>query len=252
LRIRRRHVEAAMQRAGIPSPRRAAAAMYRALGTSAFEFLWLAARRRVDLHARILPDSRPIWDAALARGRGVVVAASHTGNWDLAACAMAREVELLVVTKRLRARGLDAFWQTTRAAQGVTLVEARGALARAREVLARKGAVALMIDQVPDRSRHAVQVEFLGATAFVDRAPAVLAAQTGAPLVVAAARRSSRGEGGVCVMEVLDVLEPPARAGRTWIDDATRRATAALERFVRAYPSEWLWLHRRWRPPFSQ
>ena len=107
----------------------------------------------------------------------------------------------------------------------------------------------MMIDQVPGSARRAVRVEFLGAPAYVDRAPAVLAAQTGAPLVVAAA---CRGAGrGKHELRILGVLEPPTRPMRSWIEDATREATVLLERFVREHPSEWLWLHRRWRTPAS-
>jgi KDO2-lipid IV(A) lauroyltransferase len=121
---------------------------------------------------------------------------------------------------------------------------ARGALRRARGVLGRGGAVAMMIDQVPARSSHAVDVDFLGRAALVDRAPAALAASARAPLVVAAARR---GPGGVQVLHVLDVLVPPPRPGSAWVDAASATATRALDRFVRAYPAQWLWLHRRWK-----
>jgi KDO2-lipid IV(A) lauroyltransferase len=245
LRVRRAHVEAAMRTAGVERASEQARGMYRALGISAMEFLWLAVSgRRALAHVRIADASRARWTEALSRGRGVVVAASHTGNWDLAACAVARDVELLVVTKRLSVRWLDRFWQATRAAQGVTLAGARGAMQRARRVLRRGGAVAMMIDQVPSAARHAVAVEFLGRTALVDRGPAALAASARAPLVVAAA---ARGPGGEQVLHVLDVLVPPERPSRSWIDDASAIATRALERFVLAHPTEWLWLHRRWK-----
>jgi KDO2-lipid IV(A) lauroyltransferase len=249
LRIRRAHVEASMRAAGVARPGVEARAMYAALGQSAVEFLWLALRGpRALEHVRIDEASRARWDQALSRGRGVVVAASHTGNWDLAACAIAREVELLVVTRRLSIRWLDRFWQGTRARRGVRLSGARGALARSRRVLREGGAVAMMIDQVPLDGRHAVAAEFLGRVAQTDRAGPALAAVSGAPLVVAASRRDPRGHH---VLSVLDVLEPPPRASRAWIEEATRRATRALDGFVRAHPSQWLWLHRRWRAPLA-
>lgn len=246
LRIRRAHVEGAMRTAGIERPARVARAFYAELGTSAVEFLALALRGPKALaHVRMDEPSRARWEEALALHRGVVLAASHTGNWDLAACAVARERELLVVTKHLSVGWLDRFWQSTRAALGVRLADAAGAVARAKETLRRGGAVAMMIDQVPASARHAVRVEFLGAKAHADRAAATLAAASGAPLVVAASRRDERGN--QC-LEVLDVLIPPRRAARPWIDRATREATRALESFVLRHPSQWLWLHRRWKP----
>ncbi len=233
-----------MAAAGIGRPRAEAAAMYRSLGTSALEILHVAGRGREAPHVRIDAPSRALWRQALARGRGVVVAASHTGNWDLAACAVAREVELLVVTKRLRVQSIDAFWQSARAGQGLHLGEARGAVARARGVLRRRGAVAMMIDQAPESASHAIDVDFLGRAALVDRAPAALAAACRAPLVVAASRRE---EGGSHVIVVLAVIEPPPRPSRAWVTTATAAATRALDGFVRVHPSQWLWLHRRWK-----
>jgi KDO2-lipid IV(A) lauroyltransferase len=246
LRIRRAHVEGAMRAAGLAHPGRQARAMYRALGASVVEFLWMAARGASALGVvAIEPASRARWAQALSGGRGVVVAASHTGNWDLSACAIAREVELLVVTKHLSVRWLDRFWQSTRARLGVRLTEALGAVGRAREMLRRGGAVAMMIDQVPAPGRHAVPVMFLGQPAHADRAPAAMAAAARAPLVVAVGRRDPSG---AHVLHVLEVLTPPARPSRAWIDDATRRATRELERFVLEHPDQWLWMHRRWKP----
>jgi KDO2-lipid IV(A) lauroyltransferase len=245
LRIRRAHVEEAMVAAGVEEPARQARAMYAALGRSALEFLWLARRGEAAVgHVVVDPSAQAEWRAALAEGKGVVLAASHTGNWDLAACAMARDVELLVVTKRLSNASVDHFWQTTRAGRGVHLAGARGALGSARAVLRRGGAVAMMIDQVPASSRHAVEADFLGRPALADRGPAALAASTGAPLVVAAARYQGAG---THVLHVLQVITPPPRPTVAWIAEATVAATRALDGFVRAHPSQWLWMHRRWK-----
>ena len=246
LRIRRRHVEESMRTAGIARVAVEARAMYASLGASAVEFLWMAVRGRRALEGvRFDEASRVRWREALGRGRGVVVAASHTGNWDMAACAVARDVELLVVTKHLRVRWLDRFWQSTRARLGVSLSDAHGALARSRAVLRRGGVVAMMIDQVPLSPSHASPVAFLGQTAATDRAPAALAAAARVPLVIAAARRDAAGHQ---VLHVLDVLHAPPRPSRAWVLEATRTATLALDGFVREHPSQWLWLHRRWKP----
>ena len=248
LRIRRGHVESAMRSAGIAQEN--AAGMYVSLGAGALEFLWLAGRREGAVRFEDLvafdDGSRELLGALHEAGAGFVFAGSHTGNWDLAACAIAHDLPLLVVTKSLSARGIDAFWQGTRASYGVDLCLARGAIARGRAALDRGGAVAMMIDQVPLTRRHGIETEFLGRTAFVDKAPATLAAKAGSPLVVAASRRD---ENGIHRISVLDVITPPARAGRVWIREATVRATQALDAHVRNYPASWLWLHRRWRTP---
>jgi KDO2-lipid IV(A) lauroyltransferase len=245
--IRRSHVLQAMQIAGVDGAAGVAREMYRSLGVAAVEFLWLAARGEAATgHVRLADEAAPLWARATSRGRGVVIAASHTGNWDLAASAMAAHGPFLVVTKRLSARGIDRFWQETRSRRGVMLASGEGVMKVARDVLRRGGAVAMMIDQVPASERSALRTEFLGQVALVDRGPAALAARERSPLVVAVSRREPGGEHVLCV---LDVIEPPRRPGREWIDAATIQATRALDRFVRTHPSQWLWMHRRWRAP---
>jgi KDO2-lipid IV(A) lauroyltransferase len=251
LRVRRAHVEASMERAGIPNAAEEAAAMYRALGTSFTELLWLGGATR-DLSRFVVLDdeTRKTWNTNAALGRGLVVAASHTGNWDLAAAATAQLLgPLTVVTKRLSLRVVDALWQWTRRRYGVTLIPPAGAFAVARGVLGRGEAVAMMIDQVPAVTAHAVRCTFLGQEAWVDRAPAVLSARSGAPLLVTA---SERMEDGRQRLAILHAEVPPVRAGASWIDSATERATRALDTFVRRRPSEWLWMHRRWKEPRAQ
>src|ERR1700722_9500459 len=190
LRVRRAHVVAALAKAGAGDPGSVALGMYRALGASVMELLWLS-RRPTEALADVCsldPGSRGLLYDALAGGRGAVLAASHTGNWELAACTMARALDLLVVVKPISMRGFDAFMRRAREAHGMKLARPEGALASAQETLARGGCVAMLIDQVPEREGPAVPVDFLGAPALADRAPAVLAACTGAPLVVVAFR----------------------------------------------------------------
>ena len=161
--------------------------------------------------------------ASSSRRRTPATGTSRRARWR-------GDVELLVVTKHLRVRWLDRFWQSTRARLGVRLADARGALARgARRCSRRGGAVAMMIDQVPASPRQRRRASTSsGAPALVDRAPRALAARTGAPLVVAASRARRRGEH---VLHVLAVLEPPARVRRrTRVD---RRGDARGDRRAR-------------------
>ncbi|MEO7092057.1 MAG: lysophospholipid acyltransferase family protein [Polyangiales bacterium] len=249
LRIRRGQVHAAMARAAIDD-RRTARAMFRSLGQGALELLWLSGRPDIQLAPHVRVDGWERYEAARALGRGVIVATAHTGNWDLTACACAERVapaKLTIVTKRLRAKGLDAFWQETRRARGIDLVtHDEGIVPAIRERLARGHAVALLVDQDPERTTSVVAAEFLGAMALHDALPATMSARTGAPIVVAFARREG-DDGARHVVEVVDVLFPPPRPSAAWIAETTRLVAAHLDAFVRRDPASWLWLHRRWK-----
>lgn len=260
LRIRRRLVESAMERSGVRAPASAAARMYRALGHGVFELLWLAGARpaaRADEVGRVAidPEAVTALDEAIARGP-VVLFASHTGNWELAAAAAAQHLSaqgrgLAVVAKAMHARGVDAFLVRLRRRLGVRVLSPIGAFGAARRALLAGDVVVMPIDQVPDRASHGVAVPFLCDSALADRAPAMLAWRAEATVLVVAAQR----DGGDHRVRLLDVIPAPSRGGvtrpRVWVDATTTRATAALEAFVRHTPESWLWLHRRWRAPRS-
>ncbi|MFT3763999.1 MAG: hypothetical protein QM820_00505 [Minicystis sp.] len=257
LRIRRRQVEAALTASSIAPAPTIARRMYASLGTGLCELLWLAGRPPEALAGRFEMTARcaeALRDAA-SRGRGVVVATAHTGNWDLSACAAARwlmedpaapprRAALTVVTKRLSWRALDRYWQRLRAERGVALVPADGAATAVREALAAGGVVALLVDQAPERASGVATLPFLGRPAKHDLAPALLAARAKAPILVLLGHR--RDDGGH-VLDLADAIPPEDLRGRGAIEAATARIAAAVERFVRERPEQWLWLHRRWK-----
>ena len=267
LRIRRAAVVSALKRASIGDAEGEARAMYAGLGAGLLELLWLGgappARRTEILREHVILDADldEAMRAASARGP-LVLAASHTANWELVAYGAARVLaergqRLAVVVKPVSVGAFHAFCTNLRRACGLELIAPEGALRTARQLLLAGDVVAMPIDQVPDRAQHGVTVSFLGAPALADRAPAVLARSVGATLIVVGATRDGR----IQRAHLLAELAPPVRAASRrspidpslspWIGEATREATGALETFVRKNPSSWLWLHRRWRAPLE-
>jgi KDO2-lipid IV(A) lauroyltransferase len=252
VRVRRAHVEKAMRRAGVVDVPRRARAMYASLGTAIFEFLWLVGKRAAPADTLVLGEGARavLGEHGRAASRdprrpGIVVATAHTGNWDFVACALARDhLDLSVVTKRLSAPSLDQFWQARRASFGVELLHGAGVFGRAMDAVERGRSVAMLIDQAPERRSAVTELPFLGQGARSDTTAALLAARTGAPLVLALGRRLPDGRHYV---DVPLVLMPPPRASRQWVESATRQLNHALEHFVRQDPSQWLWMHRRWK-----
>lgn len=220
--------------------------MYASLGTGLFELFWMIGRPREKLAPKIAfaLEALEILSEYRSRGSGVIVATAHTGNWDLVACAAAEIGPLTVVTKRLSVRSLDRFWQSARAARGVRLVEPEGASRAVRQALGEGGIVALLVDQAPERRAGFIELPFLGKPARCDLTPALLAARARVPLLVALGRRL---EDGTHLVEARLLLEPPSRPSRAWVHEATVQVQREVEAFVREHPSQWLWLHRRWK-----
>jgi KDO2-lipid IV(A) lauroyltransferase len=174
------------------------------------------------------------------RGRGVVVATAHTGNWDLLACAAAERVPLSVVTKRLSIGVFDRIWQATRRRRNVTLIQAGNAAKPLLRALRRNEVVAMLVDQAPERERGTSLAPFLGRTARVDLAPALIAERARAPIAVVF---SHRRRDGTHVAELVRVIEP----GSSSAEEAMTTITEDLTAFVHEHPTQWLWMHRRWK-----
>lgn len=228
-----------------------ARAAYRNLGRMAGEFLLAPPRSPEEAAAALVLEGRERLDAALAEGRGVIACAGHLGHFELLAAAHGQAgVPLTVITRRLGGGLGSALWRRARARGGFEeLVGRRGrTLWAARRALARGRALACLVDQNQPSPRAAFPL-FFGAPAATARTPAVLALRTGAPVFFVATVPLGGGRHRV----VYEGPLPVGRSGDRARDELAllQELTRRLERWVRAHPDHWFWLHRRWktRPP---
>ena len=235
---------------GTPLPqaevRRIARDSFRHLVMSAVEVLHLPreARRR-GMSGIVQVSGREHFDAAIARGRGVILATAHLGNWEVMG-ALCGEfgVTFTTVYRPLDNPLLDRWVRATRAAAGQAMVPKRGALRPLLRALRERGMVVLLVDQ--DARSHGVFAPFFGAPASTIPTPAELALRTGATILTAASVRTGPGfryatwfDGPV---EVQDTGDHAADVLRV-----TSEINARIESAIRRAPEQWLWSHRRWK-----
>jgi KDO2-lipid IV(A) lauroyltransferase len=103
--------------------------------------------------------------------------------------------------------------------------------------------VALVADQGV-KGMASTYVPFFGRLAKTPRGPGVFALRLGVPLVVGTAIRLPNGKYRALV-EPVDVIDTGDREQD--VDAVVARYTAVLERWVRTYPEQYLWQHRRWK-----
>jgi KDO2-lipid IV(A) lauroyltransferase len=104
-------------------------------------------------------------------------------------------------------------------------------------------AVAVLIDQ-HILTADAVKVDFLGRPAATTSAVAVLALRTGAAVIPAFSLPRNDGRYRLIYEKPLEL---PSSESPDAVRDLTQRCTKVLEKYVRAHPERWLWMHRRWR-----
>ncbi|MCX7603861.1 MAG: lysophospholipid acyltransferase family protein [Bryobacteraceae bacterium] len=185
------------------------------------------------------------YQRARARGRGVLVATAHLGNWEFSAFAHALMTEpMAVVVRPLDNPLLDALATRYRTLSGNRIL-GRGQhfLRPLLETLHAGGAVGILVDQNVTADRG-VFVDFFGRKACVDSGLARLAHRTGAAVLLGYALWSGAEQRYVLHFEPEIPISGDALAD-------TQAVHARLEAAIRRAPDQWLWIHRRWktRPP---
>jgi KDO2-lipid IV(A) lauroyltransferase len=213
------------------------------------------------LHARLAeyvsfaPGAEERLRAALARGRGIVYATGHVGNWELMARRVASGgIPSATIAKASGDPRITALLEEIRAEGGFeTLWREDPATARAMIRCFKQGKLlGLLIDQ--DTRVQGVFVPFFGKPAYTPRAAGDLAMRFRAPVVVGWCRRRGPRRGDGHEIQVVDVpYDPEAADAGAEALRITAACTAQIERAIRLNPPEWVWMHERWkRQPLPQ
>ncbi len=182
------------------------------------------------------------WKKANARGKGVIFVSSHLGFWEMSAAAAGLAgMAPTVVTTYLKPKWLHDKIVAARQSAGVLHAFHPGSVPAVMKALRRGGCAAFMNDQY-SRPPMGLPVPFFGVKVDTLAAVAPLALRSGAAVVPVTVHRDAAG---LCHV----VIEPEIEFGDA-LRDATKATTiiaAIVERWVRARPEQWLWIHRRFK-----
>jgi Kdo2-lipid IVA lauroyltransferase/acyltransferase len=182
--------------------------------------------------------------SAQARGRGVLVATGHLGNWELSAFTHAFMTgPMSIVVRPLDNLRIDRLVERRRALSGNRLIYKKEAAREILRTLKAGEAVGILIDQNSSLD-EGVFVNFFGVKACANAAFVKFAHHTGAAVVPGFALWSDEEK-----RYVLRFYPEIPMSGDVQTD--TQRVHTVLEQVIRKHPDQWLWIHRRWktRPP---
>jgi len=180
------------------------------------------------------------YEQAKAAGRGVLFATAHLGNWELSAFAHALLTEKMsIVVRPLDNPLLDDLVETRRGLSGNTLLSKRDFARSILHALRDNEPVGILVDQNSAGDNSAF-VPFFGKAACTNLTFAKLAARSGAAVIPGFAVWNDSER-----RYVLKFYPAVSMSGDA-VED-TARIQAAVERAIREYPDQWLWIHRRWK-----
>ena len=218
--------------------------IFKNLAIIPFEIGWSLRLTREDVDRFVRIEGAENYQNALAKGRGVFVLTAHTGNWELLTIAAAiLEIKFNVLYRPLDWKALDRFFVHIRTRLGNDVIPKDGSVLRILKCLKRGEAVAMLMDQNVG-SHRGVFVDFFGHIACTNKAMAYLTTKLEVPVVPVFIAREKNGFVAECGPEL-----PLIRTGSRIkdIDENTQQYNHAIEAFIRRYPDQWLWVHRRWK-----
>jgi Kdo2-lipid IVA lauroyltransferase/acyltransferase len=182
--------------------------------------------------------------AAKQQGRGVLIATAHLGNWELSAFSHALLTEPMnVMIRPLDNPLIDHLVEHRRALGGNKLISKRESARSVLAALRQNEAVGILIDQ-NTTAGEGVFIDFFGKPACAGSAFVKLAHHTNAAVILGYALWNESES-----KYVLRFHPPFRMSGEVTAD--TQQIHSAIERVIREHPSQWMWIHRRWktRPP---
>jgi len=222
--------------------------VFRNLGRNAVELLNFPKIRRHAIGRLVTIEGLDKLNAALALGKGVVLVTGHFGNWELLALTIRlKGYRGAVIGRRIYFEKYDTFLNCLRRVHDVDVIYRDDSPKKILRVLKDNGIIGILADQDVD-SVGGVFVTFFGTRAYTPSAPVLLARASGAALIPGFIIRQN-GRHRLVITDPVELVDTGDKENDLVTN--TQRWSDVVESYIRRYPEQWVWMHRRWktRPP---
>lgn len=186
-------------------------------------------------------------DKAISKGKGVIAVSAHFGNFPLALTRLKQEgYGVNVILRRMRDDKVEDFLESRRLKVGINFIHSvprNICVEDSVKALRHNEILFIQLDQ--NFGTAGVFVNFFGRQAATATGPVVFALRTGAAIVPLFIVRQADGRHKL-------IIEPQIEIEKKDTPDQTLRhsiqkITLIIESYIRKYPQEWGWIHRRWK-----
>jgi KDO2-lipid IV(A) lauroyltransferase len=188
--------------------------------------------------------------AAIEKQQGVILFTGHIGAWELSSFGLSLfGYPLSFLVRRIDNPRIEAMVDRARTSRGNRTIDKTSAAREMLQILRDAGTLGILVD-LNTLDREAIFVDFFGRPASTTFIVAKLALRTGAEVLPVFAPWDAQRKRFVLI------VDRPLKMEKTGDEDEdvrrlTQQYTRVVEDYVRRYPDQWLWIHRRWktRPP---
>ncbi|NDF11588.1 MAG: lauroyl acyltransferase [Proteobacteria bacterium] len=171
-------------------------------------------------------------------GKGGIVFSGHIGNWEIAPkTAYELGMPLALVYRPANNPFVERLYRKSRKnSHNGLFAKGRESARNILRTLKEGGYVGLLVDQ---KMNDGIPIPFFGREAMTASAMADIALKMGSPLVGA---RVIRTKGAYFKVEIVPALDTTNKNNVAIMTEVNQQ----FENWIREYPAQWLWLHRRW------
>ena len=194
-------------------------------------------------YARFTKAEYPKW--MMKEGKGLILVTAHYGNFELIGyMAGLFGFDVYSVARPLDNKYLNRFLYGVRQRHGLKLIDKKGAAEMMPQIIEQGSTLGFIADQ--DAGRKGVFVDFFGRKASTYKSIGLLAITYNLPIAVGCTRRVDNRFFFEYVLS--RIIFPSEWADKEdplmWVSTAY---TKAIEDFVREDPTQYWWVHRRWK-----
>jgi KDO2-lipid IV(A) lauroyltransferase len=246
-RLSRKHRERALSNLSLCFPelpvaerRSLALRSFEHFGMVATDFMRTKARSDEEVDSHMEVEGREHVENALANGKGILIVSAHFGNWErFAQYARTQGKQIYAVARDADDAKVQSDVSRLRELTGLQIIS-RGNAARTLISLLRENKIVALL---PDQNSSETFIKFFGLPTGTVLGPATISLRTGAPLIPAFCARTGPGKYKTHIFPPLE----PVEGIENKAEALTQAMNDAIEKIIRMYPEQWLWLHDRWK-----
>jgi Kdo2-lipid IVA lauroyltransferase/acyltransferase len=217
---------------------------YQNFSKTIFEFIQLQQMTKEQLGNRIAFYQPDLLHQAINKNKGTICVSGHFDNWEFMVAAIASEnFPIQAVAKPQSNALVDRLIRNTRESKGVTLIKPGVSVRSVLRALKQNKIILLLADQ--DAHEVGAFVDFLGQPSSTPTGPAVFALKQQAEIVFCISVRQKDNRHHIYFEKIkTDDLKT---FNQETVKKLTQRHTKLLENYIREYPDQWFWMHKRWK-----
>ena len=220
---------------------------FRNIGKSAVEFLRMASMGEDEMRRKASYDGWEYLEPAVSRGKGIILLSAHFGNWEMMCGRFTLDGHKLnIVARDADDEGVHRLTNAIRGRWGYHIFSRDKDVKAILQALRRNEMLGILSDQ---NYTTGIFVPFFGRPAATATGVAALARATGAAVVPVFNIRQPDDTHRITILPAMELEFTEDKEEDLY--RMTAQATAVIEEMVRKHPTQWLWIHDRWkhRPP---